>query len=233
MWDVLEQAYTDTRNSFEWSYSTILVGIIVPVGVICLWVYFGKDEKAISEIMDFVIYGVVFLCLAIVPTFLWNLWLAPYRLMERRLDKEINAIRNSTEFKSSDDIEVPQKVDVSLYQNHKSLHLYEAACLWVEIEPHHPIRNPKARAKLSQLKKDINSRKLICEWRNIITQLADIMNANQSRTPSDNQLVSMLNLRRYAEMMNDIPSFLWHVQLPTEPSNNSEDSVKSTPPTTE
>lgn len=231
MWDILKQAFMDTWNSIGWSCGAIFRGIAVPVGVIGLWRYFGNDEKAISEMMDIVMYGVVFLCLAIVPTSLWNLWLSPYRLMEKRLENEINAIRNSTMFAPSDDIEEPQKVDVSDYQNHGNLLLYEAACLWVEIEPHHPIRDQKARAKLSKLKSAIRSRNLKCVWGNTFTQIADLINGNQTRTPSDNQQVSMLNLRRYAEMINDVPSFLWRIQLPPEPSNQSEESVRSTPPT--
>ena len=135
-----------------WIHGIVLDGRVVPSSgeLLYQWVLLAygdiSDEKAISEMMDIVMYGVVFLCLAIVPTSLWNLWLS--RLMEKRLENEINAIRNSTMFAPSDDIEEPQKVDVSDYQNHGNLLLYEAACLWVEIEPHHPIRDQKARAKL-------------------------------------------------------------------------------------
>ena len=198
-------------------------GLLATAGTIFLFTLIGK-EKAISEMIDYFIYAAAFISFAIVPTFLWYLWLAPYRLMEKHLENELNAIRNSTKLAPSDDIEEPQKVDISYYQNNQNFLLYEAACLWVEIDPHHPIRDQKARAKLSQLKSAIRGNELNCVWGNVFTQLSDVINGNQTRTPSDNQRVSIIALKRYAEAIGDIPSFLWNVLLPTEPSNEVNDS---------
>ncbi len=230
MWEILEQAYTDTKNSLGWSIGNAIRALLIVAGTSYIYFAYFEQERAISEVMDWCISIVASILFVIIPTILWNLWLAPYRLMEKRLKSEINAIRNSTEYAPSDDIEVPQKVNVSLYQNHRNLLLYEAACLWVEIEPHHPIRDQRARAKLSQLKGDIRNHQLKCVWGTPLTQLADFINGNQTRTPSDNQQVSMVNLRRYAEVIDDIPLFLLNIKLPPEPSNNVEDSVQSTSP---
>ena len=228
MWEILEQAYTDTRKSLGWSLGNVIRTLLVAAGTIYIYFAFFEQEKAISEVIDWGIPVAASIFFVLVPTFLWNLWLAPYRLMEKRLDSEINGIKTSMEFVPSDDIKEPDKVDVSYYQNHENLSLYEAACLWVGIEPHHPIRDQKARAKLSHLKGAIRSHKLNCEWGNTFTRFVDNVNGSQARTPSDNQQVSMVNLRQYAEMIDDIPLFLWNIKLPPESSRNGEDSVQST-----
>ena len=235
MWKIFKQAFMDTWDSFGLSIGTVLRGLFATAGTIFLFTLIGK-EKAISEMMDYIIYAVAFISFAIIPTFLWNLWLAPYRLMEKHLENELNAIRNSTKFAPSNDIEEPQKVDVSDYQNHQNFLLYEAACLWVGIEPHHPIRDQKARAKLSQLKSDIRNGRLNCVWGNALTRISDALNGNQTRTPSDNQRVSIIALKRYAEAIGNTPSFLWNVSLPSEPPNDVNDpksgsDESTTPPT--
>ena len=196
----------------------------MPAGFIALHIYIGKEEKAISEVMDIVMYGVAFLCLAIIPTFLWNLWLAPYRLIEKRLENEINAIRNSTQFIPSNVIEEPEKVDVSDFQNHSNLMLYEAACLWVGLEPHFPIRNQEARTMLSQLKSAIRSHQLSCPWRRGLLPLLQALSGTMEGTPGDEQIVSMIALRRYAEKIGKVPMFLLHISLPPEPSDDEGES---------
>ena len=42
-----------------------------------------------SHLAGVFLYGAAFLGVAVIPVFLWNLWLAPYRLMGERLDEAI------------------------------------------------------------------------------------------------------------------------------------------------
>ena len=117
------------------------------------------------------------------------------------------------------------------YQNHKTLSLYEAACLWVEIEPHDPITDQGATAKLSFLKGAVRNDELICAWRSSWTRIHDIVHGIKDKSPTDHQEVSMVALRRYAEKIGNIPLFLRHVSLPMESPKKEDDKKPSAPST--
>lgn len=82
-----------------------------------------------------VLYGLCGMTLTFVIHFLWNLWLAPYRLIEQRLNEELSNREKDTFVTSTTRQREPKPANIALYHNHTTLLLYEAACLWVEIEP--------------------------------------------------------------------------------------------------
>ena len=231
MLDILKYTCVHTGKSFKWSHTDIIRYPLVLAGVAVLYLFIEGWDRMTLEIKDILVYGGAFVVLAVVPTFLWNLFMAPSRIVEERLEKKIDEIidRNAGDIVAP--VEEPKHVDVSEYQSHDNLVLYEAACLWVNLEPHHPIRNQKARIKLSQLKSAIRGRKLESQWGSGFTQFIDAINGTRERIPGDKQQVSMTSLRRYAETIHDVPLFLFHIQLPSEPVNDVEDNRRLKPPT--
>ena len=177
-----------------------------------------------NEVWTFLYGCLVFVVAVFVPTFLYNLWLAPYRLIEKRLDKELSGSKRAV----SGSPKEPQPANVALYQNHKTLSLYEAACLWVEIEPHDPITDQGAAAKLSFLKGAVRNDELICAWRSSWTRIYDIVHGIKDKTPTDYQEVSVVKLRQYAEKTGGVPLFLRHVSLPLESSKKEGAQKQST-----
>ena len=232
MLDIFESTCTHAGKSLRWSPKAIFRYLLVLGGVVLLYLFLeGKDRMAI-EIKDILVYGSAFVILAVVPTFLWNLFLAPSRLVEERLDKKINAIMNRTGPDSINPVEEPQEIDVSSYQKHKVLALYQAACLWYRIDPHCPIRDPNAKVMLSQLKSSIIVGDLPCRWGGL-PRVLESLTGTEPKMPGDKQQVSMTALRRYADKIGDVPLFLLHIQLPPKSVNGEGDSRRLTPPTSD
>lgn len=106
------------------------------------------------------------------------------------------------------------------YQNHKTLSLYEAACLWVGVEPHYPLKNSDAIAKLSFLKSVIRSGHLSCQWKTGIEIMSELTGGKHRRlSPDDDQPVSMVAMRKYADTVGDVPAFLEKVSVPSTEEN--------------
>ena len=204
----LKRASQDTGVAFDWSWSAIIRSIVVPLAFV-IFVFFvrGKDA-AMLEAIDILLFTFAFLGVSIVPIFLWNLWLAPYKILEEQIELLGEQLYSAREAKPS------EKADVWDYTKHTNFLLYEAACLWAGLEPHRPIVDKKARAKLSQLKSAIRCGDLLCVWGNTWSKLIDALNGSDVRSPSDTQRVSVVELRRYAEKKYDVPDFLQHVQVP-------------------
>ena len=229
MYPILKRAFMDTKASFNLSIHTIIVNVLVFIAVVGVFYFFEGQEKAKREFMDYVLYLLAFVGVVVVPTFLWNLWLAPYRILEEHLNSELVKMKQGMGFGSSDTRKEPEQAEVSLYQNHKTLSLYEAACLWVEIEPHYPIVNQRAGAQLSLLKGAVRNGELVCAWRSTWTHISDSVNKIKDKTPTDVQEVSMVNLRRYAEKQGTIPLFLRGVGLPVGSPKKKDRNPKTFP----
>ena len=106
----------------------------------------GGEEKAVTEASDIVLYITAFIGAAFIPCFLWHLWLAPYRILNEKLE-EISAGNVGGGVAPK----LPSKVDVSLWDGTAIFQLGDAACLWVEVEPHKPLSNMSARAMFAKL----------------------------------------------------------------------------------
>ena len=161
-----------------------------------------------KEASDIVLYIAAFFGVAFIPVFLWNLWLAPYRIMGERLERAVeqwglgqNAVQREA-----------RSVDVSTWDGTDVFPLYEAACLWVEVEPHDPITDIRAKAVNSRLRGAILSGKLKCEVKGHIQLTAAISDGDW--WPKPNQRVSATDLRAYADQLGDVPLFLQSVELP-------------------
>lgn len=211
-----------TLSDFGVSCSSIVTystTTLVPL-ILSLWLKW--EELAVSGwrvAWEPFLYGLCGMTLTFVVHFLWNLWLAPYRAMEERLS-EIEENKGSGS--ASLQPEPTKLTDFSGYKHHDNIQLYEAACLWVGLAPHHPLKDPKADVKLSLLKSAIRGRKLSSNWERF--SLKDKYEGVTDRSPSDHQPVSMIALRKYADSIDDVPTFL--KQVSTE--EDKEQSGKTT-----
>lgn len=157
--------------------------------------------------------------------FLWNLWLAPYRAMEERLN-EIEENKGSGG--NSLQPEPIKLTDFADYINHKNIELFGAACLWIGLEPHYPLRNSKAKAKLSLLKSAIRSGDLSCQWKGRWENWNEITSGKAPRrSPNDDQPVSMIALRKYADTIRNVPPFLEHISVPRNEEEKGQSGEKT------
>ena len=212
---VFKRAWRDTLAAFSLSLGTVVRSLLGAMAFFLLLFWGRGEERALDEITDYFLYLVAIAGGAFLPTFLWNLWLAPYRIMQERLD----AVDNS----KLPDFAGMQEIDISDYKHHKNILLYEAACLWVDIKPHFPLKHPRAEAKLSLLKSAIRNGELVCNSLAGLSLLAHVLTGEKPRSPDDDQQVLLVELRRYADVLGEVPKFLQHVHVPPQhpPSNEA------------
>ena len=202
MWDALKRACKDTLALFgvsrrSWArlatWSAITVGPIVLV-----YLFRGRDE-AMIDTWD-AIYGLAIGVGILVLVFVSQMWFAPYRILQDKLDQLKDAIGHNEENRS------PQTVDTSHWKNIVAFKLGDAACLWVGIEPHQPIRHGAAKAKFAELSAavmhlDIDS-----------SHLADISlritPGEELPWPGYDFYVMADALRKYAKPTGGVPDFL-------------------------
>ncbi len=224
---VLRRAFWDTIAPFGPSLPKIflMVGGYLVSSFLLFWWF--ENDKAIEELTANSI-GVIALVIPFAFMFLFNLWLAPYRIMADRLD----AIEKQTG-RTTPRVESPQNCNVTDYKEFRNFLLYEAACLWVEVQPDHPVTHPMAKLKLGQLKSAIRGSELHCQWRNGLGEIfAALSGRTMDRNPSDKQQVLDVSLRRYADNIGDVPKFLQHVRLPIELPPDKDKEGEPTKPLT-
>lgn len=211
--DLVKQAWSDTRAEIGLSWGTAIRTFAAFVGTILLYYWF-KSEADVMSVWEGGLYSfLIFIALVFLPCFLWNLWLAPYRILAERFNERLNTHKEE----SSDP---PKSADFSDYKNYTDIELYGAACLWVGLEPHYPLRDSKAKAKLGLLKSAIRKKKLSSSWQS--SSLKDIYEGVTDRSPTDHQPVSMIALRKYADFIGDVPTFLEHVSVPSIEENKGQ-----------
>ena len=182
----------------------------VPVVFIFLLFLWYDGKIAMNEAINIILYIVAFIVTAIVPTYLWNLWLAPYRSMEERLE-EATVLNSMT----PDEVTILDALRMEDWEKVEVLPLHQAACLWVNIEPHYPIRDLRARTALAQLKGAIKKGKLYCET-NKLGLLVHVLVGSNIPWVQDDEAVTRIDLTKYAHhFTQSIPDFLKTVELPS------------------
>ena len=207
MQNTFRRAIADTRRSFDLTIATIVRSVVVPVAAVLLMAAVRGFEHAVNEAADIVLYVLAAGGAAVIPVFLWNLWLAPYRLMHERLDK---AIADGT-LPSQDADASPDPANISAYANTTVYRLEDAACLWVGLEPHKPITDPAALAMRRQLGGAMAVGQLAGRY-GLTPTLMSI--SGRSWWPEHDHAVSAVALRQYADALGDVPAFLESVQVP-------------------
>ncbi len=207
--EILKRALADTSARFSLSLGTAVQSVLVPTAfVVCMHLFRGKDA-AMTEAADIILYIAAFIGVAVIPVFLWNLWLAPYKLMGERLDKAIEETG----------VGAPQRIPpghaTDAWLKVRLLTLEESACLWVGLEPHSPITDQRAKAALSQLKGAVKTGQLQCNWHNSLAALHVLLGHGDTSWPTEKQAISNVSLAVYAHETNQVvPKFLENVNVP-------------------
>ena len=90
---ILKRAWADTLIALglsDFSPIRLLLSAIVSLAAVGLIWWWRGEAEAMTEASDIVLYGLAFFGVAFLPLFLWNLWLAPYRLMYERLGEAVD-----------------------------------------------------------------------------------------------------------------------------------------------
>ena len=88
--------------------------------------------------------------------------------------------------------------DFRSYDGYVDFELYEAACLWVGIEPHYPVQHPDAKRMLGQLRSAVRNHALNCTEISLFA----------IESPKDTSPIRRDDLLDYAAGIGDIPAFL-------------------------
>ena len=216
--DIVKRAFSDTLGALGlpdrlWKLALSLPPSALFVGLLWWW---SGEEKAVTEASDYVLYFTAFIGAAFIPCFLWHLWLAPYRILNEKLEG------HSTGNVGGDVTPaLPSKVDVLMWDGTPNFQLGDAACLWVEVEPHNPIYNMAARAKFAKLSGAIISGQLHF-YKHPLRGLSEFLNG-QTSNPRYSDTVSAVGLKKYAQSIGDMPKFLESVKLPMVEAQKTDD----------
>ena len=97
--------------------------------------------------------------------------------------------------------------------------LNEAACLWVDVEPHDPIVDAKAKSQFFRLRSAMTTGKLPYH-KGLIRALNEI--TGEPSLPPGSSILNAISLRRYAESIGDVPTFLQSVKVPVKQETPKE-----------
>ena len=155
---VLRKAFKDTWLVFgkNWK-SAVFPFAVITIGCVLGFLFLGTKE-AMDEIRILALYtfGPIGMVFAIV--FLWELWLAPYKLIDEKL-VEISDKRHFPKVVG----EASESPHVKQWKRVSSLHLYQVAELCGGISPDNTITqgsNDRARAAYTELEAALRSREL-------------------------------------------------------------------------
>ena len=222
LFPVLKRALKETLLAVSASPRSILVSIVSIIGFFFLMWWIRGEQKAMDEIIDYAIAVAAAVGFVIVPVFLWNLWLTPYRMMEERLDAAIgkNKLPPDNAYR-----EAPP-IDVAEWQRTEIFQLGDAACLWVRVLPHNPISDTTALAAFKRMSGAIVSGHLQAAPAGL-GGLSNLLNG-EPWWPKHAHKVTAVALRRYADAIGDVPEFLKHVTLPPKTTVDNEESNDKT-----
>ena len=222
--DLFRRVCGKTKADLGVSWHGTVTYCTTTIGAFLFSYWFTRGEQSMSVMDSFepFLYGLCGMVLTLLVHFLWNLWLAPYRIMEEHLNSAI--AKGQLPIAASE----PQKINVAHYKEYHYPTLYEAACLWVEIEPHNPITSHSAKVMLGQLKGAISRGALNSPRKPGLLQFADNVSGAE-RILNGTERVHLIDLRRYADHIGNVPKFLQHVQIPSLPATEEgeEQSDKS------
>ena len=203
------RAIKDTRQAFGLTWAMAVRTLVVSAATVALMVWVRGLEHAMNEATDIVLYALAVCGAAVIPIFLWNLWLAPYRNMHERLDKAMtdNSVRGHHPVKTL------READIAHLQGTPIFKLGDAACYWVCVEPHNPVTAPTAKAMFERLSRAVVGRQLPIIGGEVAVTL-NALGGGGKWWPSYDHQVSPVALRRYADNLGEVPTFLQAVSVP-------------------
>ena len=183
-------------------HSTIVWFLLFICAKLWTWSIQGW-EIAVLSVKNWVITGLLPAVTVLALIFIYNLWLAPLRLARKK-----SALHATL---------TPDQADPVAWSKYDTVKLYEAACLWCGLEPHYPIENQNIRQTLSRLRHAIvlGNLQIVPDLEFIAEKLAErITKATSTWRPKDNQRVQLVQLRKYAGKIGDVPPFLQPLKIP-------------------
>ena len=218
MQNILKRAWTDTLSGLGLSHFSLLriiIWLAVSITFVILISWWRGRLEAMKEASDIALYVVAFFGVAF-ALFLWNLWLARYRLLSERIEGI-----NSKSLQATASLRKrPREFNVKHWEDTKTFKLGDAACLWVNVRPHDPIEDDRAQGKFAQLRAAMMSGEIPYTPRGL-RMLANLLVGNRLWLEYSHP-VSAIALRKYADKTNDVPKFLQSVDVPPEPETGVE-----------
>ena len=153
---LLQRAIKDSRSSFRATWRNAFHKLIeVVVGAAIGFVILGP-EKAMNDLLILALYPLGTISLLGVLGFIWNLWLAPFRIINDRLDT-IEESKQPTE--ASQKVANISPANPDRWRHVTELKLYQVAELSGGVSPDLPSggSNDTARAVFSELQSALRS----------------------------------------------------------------------------
>ena len=118
-------------------------------------------------------------------------------------------------------VDFAKPIDPADWENVEVYSLIEAACLWVDVEPHSPILDTRARSSFFKLRSAMVTGRLMHQ-KGIVQTLNEI--THEKKLPTETSILSAIDLRRYADSIGNVPIFLQSVKVPaiSTPTDNTE-----------
>ena len=88
---LLKRAWSDTAQSYGLTLGTGIRSLAAPLATFLLFYYVLGGPKAMSEAWTLGLSGLAAVSVGFLPLFLWTLWLAPYKILNERLDEIASA----------------------------------------------------------------------------------------------------------------------------------------------
>ena len=84
---LFKRAWQETAKSYGLTLETGIRSLLVPLATFILLYTVLGGPKAVSDGWTLGLSGLAAVCAGFLPLFLWNLWLAPYKILNERLDE--------------------------------------------------------------------------------------------------------------------------------------------------
>ena len=87
---IIKRAWRDTLAGVglsDFSVVRVVLSVAISAAFVGLIWFWRGEMEAITKASDIVFYGLAFVSVAFIPLFLWNLWLAPFKILHERLDE--------------------------------------------------------------------------------------------------------------------------------------------------
>ncbi len=122
-------------------------------------------------------------------------------------------------FTHSSSFDFGKPIDPADWENVAVYSLNEAACLWVDAEPHSPILDTRARRSFFKLRDAMVTGRLM-HRKGIVQTLNEI--THEKKLPTESSILSAIDLRRYADSIGNVPTFLQSVKVPVKQATSED-----------
>ena len=195
--EIFSKAWQDTEPFLKlgWKLSVLVCpsAVSVPLGFLA-----QRDNESMTGLGVIVVYGLGSFVVAMVLLLLWNLWLAPHRLIEERMLEWIRkSTRPSIPVQDSALEAVPETADPAAWKHVPEFQIWEVADICGGISPTDPDEreNDASRAMFTQLTRAVKA--------GILRPIDDpwVHSVRFRRVKRE-------ELKRYFTDLGDVPEFL-------------------------